>query len=205
MSSKNEELKIGARLTLFLVSYIPLFLIMIINQLYKKKNYLHWGGVNKKAFINYFENFGAITAILFFAIFGVVGLFFLLRNVKRRVDNDGDIVKIVDIENKNSESISYLFTYLLPFLFQDLSDLMSVFSLAILLLVTFLIYCNSSMILINPTLAIRYSLYSIEYIKGESKRKGMIICDNRYLDEDDYIKIQKIGYKLFYAKYQEVG
>lgn len=124
--------------------------------------------------------------------------------MESRIDNDGDVVKIIDIENKNNESISYLFTYLLPFLFQDLSDPISVFSLTILLLVTFLIYSNSSMILINPTLAIRYSLYSIEYVGGEGlKRKGMMICENKYLDEDDCIKIQKIGYKLFYAKYQE--
>lgn len=32
----------------------------------------------------------------------------------------------------------------------------------------------------------------------------MIICSNKYLDEDDSVKIQKIGYKLFYAKYQEL-
>ncbi len=44
MSSRKEELKIGARLTLFLVSYMPLFLIMTVNQLYKKKDYLNWGG-----------------------------------------------------------------------------------------------------------------------------------------------------------------
>lgn len=44
MSSRNEELKVGARLTLFLVSYMPLFLIMFVNQLYKKKEFLHWGG-----------------------------------------------------------------------------------------------------------------------------------------------------------------
>jgi len=31
-------------LTLFLVSYMPLFLIMTVNQLYKKKDYLNWGG-----------------------------------------------------------------------------------------------------------------------------------------------------------------
>ncbi|EJN7438498.1 hypothetical protein NRW21_004411, partial [Escherichia coli] len=155
--------------------------------------------------ILYIENFGAVTIIFLLVVFGIVGLIFLLSNMERRIDNDGDFVKIVDIENKNSESISYLFTYLLPFLFQDLSDPMSVFSLAILLLVTFLIYSNSSMILINPTLAIKYSLYSIEYINsGGQKKKGMIICSNKYLDEDDSIKIQKIGYKLFYAKYQEL-
>ncbi|EGV5524258.1 hypothetical protein JF639_003587, partial [Salmonella enterica] len=147
MSSPNEELKTGARLTLFLVSYMPLFLIMTVNQLYKKKDYLHWGGMHKEAFAVYVENFGAITVIILLILFGVMGLVLLLSNMEERVENDGDLVKIIDIENKNSESISYLFTYLLPFLFQDLSDPISVFSLFILLLVTFLIYCNSSMIL----------------------------------------------------------
>ncbi|HID9180924.1 TPA: hypothetical protein ACXE53_003393 [Klebsiella quasipneumoniae] len=204
MSSSSEELKIGARLTLFLVSYMPLFLIMTVNQVYKKKDFLHWGGMNKKALLLFVENFGAVTVILMFVLFGFIGLYFLLNNINSRIDNDGVFVKIVDIENKNSESISYLFTYLLPFLFQDLSDLTSVFSLAVLLLVTFIIYSNSSMILINPTLAIKYSLYSIEYTKENGpKKKGMIICRNKYLDEGDCIKIQKIGYKLFYAKAQE--
>ncbi|EAA0680655.1 hypothetical protein DKP45_16235 [Salmonella enterica subsp. diarizonae] len=204
MSSPNEELKTGARLTLFLVSYMPLFLIMTVNQLYKKKDYLHWGGMHKEAFAVYVENFGAITVIILLVLFGVMGLVLLLSNMEERVENDGDLVKIIDIENKNSESISYLFTYLLPFLFQDLSDPISVFSLFILLLVTFLIYCNSSMILINPTLAIRYSLYNIVYTTGgKNEKKGMVICKSKYLDEDDYIKIQKIGHKLFYAKFQE--
>ncbi|HCI5949065.1 TPA: hypothetical protein NPN50_004961, partial [Klebsiella quasipneumoniae subsp. quasipneumoniae] len=148
MSSSSEELKIGARLTLFLVSYMPLFLIMTVNQVYKKKDFLHWGGMNKKALLLFVENFGAVTVILMFVLFGFIGLYFLLNNINSRIDNDGVFVKIVDIENKNSESISYLFTYLLPFLFQDLSDLTSVFSLAVLLLVTFIIYSNSSMILI---------------------------------------------------------
>lgn len=77
---------------------MPLFFIMIVNQLYKKREYLHWGGINKKSLMIYFENFGAITIIVFLVLFGVVGIFFLLSNMERRIDNDGDIVRIVDRE-----------------------------------------------------------------------------------------------------------
>lgn len=43
MTKRQAELKTGARLTLFLVSYLPLFVIMSFAQLYKYKEFLNWG------------------------------------------------------------------------------------------------------------------------------------------------------------------
>lgn len=174
---------------------------MSFTQLYKYKDYLNWGGINKDSLWNFIEYFGAISVLGVLSIFGIFGLFFLLKNVKRRAETSGEPITIIDIENKNSESISYLFTYLIPFVFQDLSELTNVFSVTVLLVVTFLIYSNSSMLLINPTISVKYSLYMIEYTTNSSnkKRKGMIISKNRFLEEDDAVKIKKIGHKLFYA------
>ena len=201
MSERRSDLKAGARLTLFLVSYLPLFAIMSFTQIYKYKDYLNWGGINKESLWTFTEYFGAISILGALSGFGLFGLFFLLKNVKRRAETSGELITISDIENKNSESISYLFTYLIPFVFQDLSGLTNVFSVAILLIVTFLIYSNSSMLLINPTISMKYSLYMIEYTTStrDKKRKGMIISKNRFLEEDDLVKIKKIGHKLFYA------
>lgn len=201
MAERKAELKSGARLTLFLVSYLPLFFIMIFSQLYKYKAYLNWGGVNLDALINFIVYFGAVTVLVCMSIFGLIGLYFLLKNVERRAETSGQRVKVLDIENKNSESISYLFTYLIPFVFQDLSSLTSVFSVSVLLIVTFLIYSNSSMLLINPTISMRYSLYMTEYMDpcSDKHKKGMILSKNKFLEEDDEIKIKSIGHKLFYA------
>lgn len=201
MNHRSSELKGGARLTLFLVSYLPLFLIMIVSQLYNHGDYLNWGGFNREAASNFFKHFGAISVLSALSIFGIVGLYFFLKNIGRRTLSSGVPVKVLDIENKNSESISYLFTYVIPFVFQDLSSLTDVFSVAILLTVTFLIYSNSSMLLINPTISMRYSLYMIEYQELGSKniKKGMLLSRNKFLEEDDCIKIKKIGHKLFYA------
>lgn len=39
-----NKLRLGARFSLFIVSYLPLFFIMCFIQLYTHKDYLHWGG-----------------------------------------------------------------------------------------------------------------------------------------------------------------
>lgn len=201
MKKRKAGLKIGARLTLFLVSYMPLFIIMVFGQLYKYSNYLNWGGLSWESLCIFTKYFGAATLLIVLSIYGAVGLKILLKNIERRAENNGDLVKIDDIENKNSESISYLFTYIIPFVFQDLSDMVNVFSVIVLLVVTFLIYSNSSMLLINPTISMKYSLYMIEYTDSDAtkKKKGMIISRNKFLEEDDQVKIKKIGHKLFFA------
>jgi len=146
-----------------------------------------------------------VSVLISLSIFGVVGLKIFLSNVKRRCQTSGRTVKILDIENKNNESISYLFTYIIPFVFQDLSIISNVVPIAILLIVTGLIYINSSMILINPTISIYYTLYQITYLDIESnkKRSGMILTKSKYLEEDDILDIEDVGPKLYYAELQK--
>ena len=201
MEERKYILKPGAKLALFLVSYTPLFLIMCFTQLYEYRDHLAWGGLNYTSLVNYLRYFGAVTALIIMSAFGLAGLRFLLSNMRRRAGVNGKLVKVVDIENKNSESISYLFTYIIPFVFQDLSSVTNVFSVGVLLVVTYLIYSNSSMILINPTLSMTYSLYHVEYedISNSIMRKGMIVSKNKFLEEGDEIKIQSMGHKLYYA------
>lgn len=201
MKKRKAGLKVGARLTLFLVSYMPLFVIMVFGQFYKYSNFLNWGGFNWDSLLFFMKYFGAATVLIILSIYGAVGLKVLLINIERRAKTNGNLVKIDDIENKNSESISYLFTYIIPFVFQDLSSVINVFSVTMLLVVTFLIYSNSSMLLINPTISMRYSLYMIEYTDSDEgkTKKGMIISRNRFLEEDDQVKIKKIGHRLFFA------
>ena len=64
MEERKAELKSGARLTLFLVSYLPLFFIMIFSQIYKYKSYLNWGGLNFDAFVNFIVYFGAVSVLV---------------------------------------------------------------------------------------------------------------------------------------------
>ncbi|MEC6795467.1 hypothetical protein VXS03_00195 [Photobacterium sp. S4TG1] len=202
---RQNKLQLGARFSLFIVSYFPLFFIMCFTQVYKYSEYLNWGGFNEKAILVFIKYFGAVTFLCTLSLIGIIGLMTLLKNVSRRCDTNGRLVQIKDIENKNSESITYLFTYLIPFVFQDLSSVTNVVSITVLLIVTFLIYINSGMILINPTISLKYTLFQITYIDIESKNKrnGMILTKNKYLEDDDLIDIEIVGHKLFYAKLAE--
>lgn len=200
-----NKLHLGARISLFIVSYLPLFFIMCFVQIYTYREYLNWKGINSESIFIFLKYFGAVSILISLSFFGILGLTIFLKNVKRRCQTSGRTVRILDIENKNNESISYLFTYIIPFVFQDLSTLSNVVPIAILLTVTALIYINSSMILINPTISIRYTLYQISYLdlESEKKRSGMILTRSKYLEEDDLLDIEDVGPKLFYAESQK--
>lgn len=197
----TNKLRIGARLSLFIVSYLPLIFIMCFVQLYTYSSYLHWGGFTVEAIKHFAKYFGAVAVLLLFSVVGVVGFLLFLRNIQRRCNTSGRTIQVVDIDNKNSESISYLFTYVIPFVFQDLSSATNVVSISVLLVVACLIYVNSSMILINPTISMKFTLYQISYIDlaSNKKRSGMILTTARYLEEDDKLSIEDVGPKLFYA------
>ncbi|HDL7313828.1 TPA: hypothetical protein PXN27_000587 [Yersinia enterocolitica] len=200
-----NKLHLGARIALFIVSYLPLFFIMCFVQLYTYRDYLNWKGISIESVTIFIEYFGVVSILIALSLFGIVGLNIFLKNIKRRCETSGRTVKILDIENKNNESISYLFTYIIPFVFQDLSLLSNVVPIAILLTVTALIYINSSMILINPTISIKYTLYQVSYldIESERKRSGMILTKSKFLEEDDLLDIEDLGPKLFYAEFHK--
>lgn len=179
---------------------------MCFRQLFVYREYLSWGGLNYVAISNYVKYFGAITVLLILSLYGCIGLITLLKNMKRRASSSGDIVTVIDIENKNNESITYLFTYVIPFVFQDLSDISNIIAVSTLLIVTYFIYINSTLILVNPTISMKYALYQIEYMENTNKtRKGMILTENHSLEEGEIIIIKNIGYKLFYAINHEVN
>lgn len=204
MANRRSLLKPGARSTLFLVSYTPLFTIMIFSQLYKNWDHLIWGGINSLALQNFFKYFGVSTLLIALLIYGGIGIGFLFSNIEQRTRTNGMGLKIIDIENKNSESITYLFTYIIPFVFQDLSSLVDVVSILIIMSVTYKIYSNSTMILINPVISMFYALYSIEYVSQLSteKRKALVLTREKFLQEGDKGIAIELGHKLFYIQTQ---
>jgi hypothetical protein len=201
MKASKQGLKPGAKLCLFLVSYAPLFLILCVKQLYKHREFLNWGGINREAISLFLKLFGFVSILALLSLVGGLGLWMLVQNVNKRTITNGDVVTINDIDNRNSESISYLFTYLIPFVFQDLSNPVDVASLLILLATTFLIYTNSSMLLVNPTISMWYSLYDIRYTEEATKltKKGFILCREKLLDEGDLVRIKRLGHRLYFA------
>lgn len=198
-SRRVNYLRTPAQFSFFVTSYLPLFSIIILRQISEHYSFLNWAGLTEVGVRLLITKFGFSLFLSIIACFGIVGYFLTLSNVKAAAGN-GIRIKVVDVKNKNAESIGYIATYIVPFLFQGFSTLIECFTVLILLGVMYRIYINSSLLLINPVINVSYGTYEIEYEEATLKRTGLIITKNRYLQEGDEIRLYEIGYKLYFAK-----
>lgn len=189
-----------ALLVLFFTSYIPLFILIAFKQIYENCLFLHWKGFSLETFWTFWGKFGIASFLIAISIFSLLGCKILFSNLQKNVAN-GDNVKIVNISNRNSESMGYIATYIIPFMFQKFNTVYEYFALFFLLFIIYRIYINSNLLLINPILNFKYSIFEIDYEEqyNNKRKNGLIIIKNVNIEEDGYIKIYPIGFKLFYA------
>jgi len=189
-----------ALFSLFATSYIPLFILIGLKQTLVNISFLDWGGLSIEAIVICLQKFGLTILVFLISVFGLFGCKFIFNNLEKDSIN-GDNVTVINVNNKNSESIGYIATYIIPFLFQNVNDWYELFAFAFLMIIIYRIYINSTMILINPVLSLKYSIFEIEYKQQNDKIKNAFaISKEKYLTEDSIIKIYEIGFKLFYVK-----
>ena len=188
-----------AKIVLFVTSYLPLFILIIFKQIYDNRQFLHWGGISQESVENFLVKFGIAVLLTVISILGLLGCRILFSNLQKDVKN-GDNVTILNISNRNSESIGYIATYITPFMFQGFNTAYEIVAVLFLFVIIYRIYINSNMLLINPILSFKYSIFEIEYEEQSGKRRnGLIIVRNTDIEEDNIIKIYPIGFKLFFA------
>lgn len=140
-------------------------------------------------------------SLLLLSLVGVLGLILTIRNMKRRVFKDGFTGKILEIENKNSDVILYLFTYLALLSFSDMSKTDNVVILATFLIIAYRIYVNSNMLIVNPILGFfKYSIYQVSYEKNGVKKKGMIITSSIDVNINICLNMLDLDNNLFYVE-----
>lgn len=188
---------------MFITSYIPLFVIVIVKQLNDGWEYLCWGGCNNEAIKCCLSHFGMSVLLLFLSIIGLVGIIVLFHNLESNMEN-GTKTKVTRIGNRNSETIGYIATYIVPFLANDFSTWFESFIFIFVMALIYIIYTNSNMILINPLLSMRYSLLEVDYMvvgdKSEALHDALIITDSKDFKENVNYQLYQIGFKLYYGK-----
>jgi hypothetical protein len=187
--------------SLYITSYTPLFFFIILRQVTANYDFIY-------------TNFSLSTivcsiwlsiSLLLVIIIGLLGTKIFLTNIKNTNDVNGTDIRVIDIENKNSETLSYIGTYIIPFMFQNYNSIFEVTSIILLLLIIFPIYMNSSLIQINPLLNIWYSIYEIDYVDANSidnsnSKRAIVLIKERRLEENDILIHSKLDNKLFFAK-----
>lgn len=192
---------------LFATSYTPLFVLIVLRQLAAGSEFLHWGGASLQALGVFLAHFGVSAVLVCISVAGAIAVVIFMRNVAGDAVRNGIRIDVTEVRNRNSESVSYIGTYIIPFLFEDYSSFYSVAALVILLGVIYAIYVNSTLVLINPLLNLYYSLYEIEYRDGRAATEGqpgrqktaMVITRNRFLEEGDVMLVRSLGRKLFFG------
>lgn len=118
-----------ARVLLFLSSYAPLSAMFVL---------LFWSKSPIVASISFAA-----------AVVGVIGMLLYLRVVSRL---SGAPTKIVDCSGRGDEAMSYIVTYIVPFLAVAFSDWQQGVALGVFFVILGFLYVNSDMLHINPTL-----------------------------------------------------
>ena len=201
--SNSNNLHSIAQFALFVTSYLPLFILIVLRQIFENHDYLVFAGFSFSAVSVFLSKFGLSVILIIISIVGLFGYHQTLGNIEE-VSKNGRPVAIKDVKNKNSEAIGYIATYIIPFLFQSFSGWYEFISVLFLLSLIYRIYINSSLLLINPILSFKFSIYEIEYLDGTKEKNGLIISRNKYLQDDENIKIYEIGHKLFFATNNEL-
>ncbi len=99
-----------ARFVLFATSYIPLFILISFKQISENVTFLIWGGLNIEAISLCLQKFGISIFVISLSVIGIIGCRWTLQNLKE-VSKNGNNVTVLNINNKNSESVGYIATY----------------------------------------------------------------------------------------------
>lgn len=135
-----------ARILLFFSSYAPLSVMLVL---------LLW---NKAPIV------AAVSGGL--ALLSVAGMLICLQVVNRIA---GVSTKILDCHSRGDAAMSYIVTYIIPFLAVAFSDWQQAAALGVFFVILGFLYVNSDMIHINPTLNLfGYRLYEVTLADGST-------------------------------------
>lgn len=183
---------------LFLSSYIPLFGIIALRQFLSNIDYLNWAGFSVVGFMSFITHFGIASLCMTLIIIGSFGTYFVFELIKTNAPN-GNNSKVIEVSSMNDEALGYMATYVIPLLYQDYSNLMDFCTMFIIFVIIYKLYVNSKLLLVNPMISFKYSIYSIKYMDGDVQRQAMLISPNKDILENDTVKLYNIGYQLFYG------
>ncbi|MBP5456306.1 MAG: hypothetical protein J6Y37_07380 [Paludibacteraceae bacterium] len=187
-----------APIVLFLSSYVPLFVLIIVRQTLSNLEYLSWGGINEESIVCMIRHFGMSIVCFIMTFLGLIGTWLVLDNLNERVKS-GHTFKIEELSSMNDEPLAYIATYIIPLLFDDYNNLTDFLTIICIFYIVYRLYIRSKLILVNPILSLKYSIYNVKYIDGDIPRQGILISNNNDILEDDQVKMYNIGHQLFFG------
>lgn len=181
-----------AKWLLFITSYVPLYLLLLLNNLGLEK-WSEWikPDILKQAFC---KNLCFNWAIIFLSLCCVV----ILVCFGRLKSNSHIIYESEIVRNNSGDILNYFITYLFPLLSMDIKNANSIIVNGFVFLLIGLLYVKGDMLYLNPMLIFfRYHVIQIgdkilitkknvvelqQYIAQEKKMGVRKICDEIYIE-----------------------
>jgi hypothetical protein len=116
-------------------------------------------------------------------------MLFVFLHIAQKIGPDR--IKVDSVASRDGDAMSYIVTYLLPFLAVRLNDVTDVGSLGIVLVVIAILYVNSNMIYTNPVLNI--AGYHIFEIRDGDGKTTVLICKRAYIRSGSEIDVISVG------------
>ncbi len=195
------NLKIWVRVVAFLTSYTPLWIILLFNSIFQEDrdgnfilvdviDYVIWQ--EKKMSFSYprIEFNFMVFLMLFLIVFSIMILSFFLRYKKKEKINK-EHLKIVSVESQDGNLLSYIFTYVIPFIGASGDKEFLTRGLLMFFIASF--YMTSELLIFNPLLRWRgYYIYKIIILNENGKdtiEKNIYVLSDKKVHE---IKVGKI-------------
>lgn len=177
---------------LFFVSYIPLFLILFIQNLHP----LYHEGKLKSAKDILGDNL--IPAIcLCLSIIALILYFIISSLIQRYGFRTPETV--LKVKNTGVEYLSYLGTYIIPFIGTKFDTLNNSIATWVLILLICLIYPKTNLIYANPTLALfGYNIYKVTMEKDDDEE--IVVITKEKLKKKKSYRLRELTEEVFFAK-----
>ena len=186
-----SALKTKYKILMFLSSYTPLFLILLLkalSQITENIQPFNWVEILEYVTSNIINDIVIIMIILVIIVPNII-LEFILRDTKHTT-NPKDL-EVTSVKKMNHIYMEYLIAYIIPFLSFNFSNFFDMIALLILLLTICLIYINSDLLYINIIFNLRgYNLYKIV---DEQNNEYMTLSKKKPIEINDILKVRDIS------------
>lgn len=186
-----SALKTKYKILMFLSSYTPLFLILllkVLSQITENIQPLSWDNILGYATSNILNDTIVIIMVILIIVPNII-LVSILRDTKRTT-NPKDL-EVNSVKKMNHIYMEYLVTYIIPFLSFDFFNLFDMIALLVLLLTICIIYINSDLLYINIIFNIwGYNLYRVI---DEQNNEYMTLSKKKPFEITGILKVKDIS------------
>jgi hypothetical protein len=172
------DMKRSAVFGLFLGSYAPLFMLLLLTQLGNKvlgKFEVHRLTIN--------------TLPLVLAVLCIAGAVYVLSFIKAANSIAPTLIHIKAVERSTQDTLAYLITYLIPFVGFSFVSINYLFANALILIFIGVLYVQSNMVYLNPTM----SLFGYRVYKIEVKDTNLLMLAKTHLKPQTTIKASSLN------------